>query len=208
MEDFRGFAEYRELREIKEIDGTFLQDYRAHQLDLISTKKSEGGISSITAKKRLQITKRFFEWLEELEVIEGFDRIPKVVASRNWAKIKLPARNPETFTTDEIQKLWPDAPKRMQLYILLGLNCGYKQADMASLKHEMIDWKAGFIKRFRHKTTTPQIHKLWPQTLELLGAEKSEGKRSELMLLSKNGIPLLLTVCTDHLTVAFVPEGE
>lgn len=186
IDDFRAFAKHSEVEKIEDASASLLASYRETQLQLTTLKKSAGGVSPVTAKKRLQILKRFFEWLEDLEII---DRLPKVLG-RKFAAVKLPPPKPEVFTLDEIWKLWDVAPKRTKLYICLGLNCGYKQADISSLTHEMVDWSRGLILRQRHKTSAVQIHKLWPITLELLQREKSSGSREDFLLLTTNGTEL------------------
>lgn len=55
--------------------------------------------------------------------------------------------------------------------MLLGLNCGYRQTDIASIHPREIDWKRGEISRKRTKTVkkkrTPTVtYKLWPRTLD------------------------------------------
>jgi integrase len=192
INEFRKFAEFYGVVNIDECDGRFLEQYRLQEIKLASVKKSEGGISAVTAKKRLQIAKRFFEWLEDVEALV---RVPKAIGKRKYASVKAKQeeveKGPETFTSDEIDKLWGVAPSRIRLYISLGLNCGYKQADIASLTHEMIDWESGFITRFRHKRPAPQIHKLWPVTLRLLEQEKSKGNGKGTLLRSESGNTLL-----------------
>ncbi len=79
------------------------------------------------------------------------------------------------------------ATPRTRLYVLLGLNLGYTQSDVASLEHGFVDWTANTVTRNRHKTGQPQLARLWPITAKLLQAEMTDPRKSALMLLGENG---------------------
>jgi integrase len=83
------------------------------------------------------------------------------------------------------------ATPRVRLYLLLGLNLGYTQADIATLEHSMVDWGGNTVTRNRHKTGQPQLAKLWPMTAALLRAEMTTPRKSAFMLLGENGNPLV-----------------
>lgn len=80
------------------------------------------------------------------------------------------------------------------LLILLGLNCGYTQIDVATLAHDMLDFDRGLIVRDRHKTGQPQEHKLWKSTLRLLRQHMTDSSDSSLCLLGKNKTRLVREV--------------
>jgi len=84
----------------------------------------------------------------------------------------------QIFSPDQIQQLLSNAPTskgryKIKLYILLGLNCGFTQADLASLEtaHIIFDDTGSipvFIRRQRQKTGVESQWKLWGQTADLL----------------------------------------
>jgi integrase len=110
----------------------------------------------------------------------------------DYAKVALPPPTPQFYSTEEVKALFSAAIPRTQLYILLGLNLGYTQADIASLEHPMINWAQGIVTRIRHKTGQPQKAKLWPITAELLKQEMTDARKSNLVLLGKNDNPLIV----------------
>ena len=61
---------------------------------------------------------------------------------------------------------------KTKLYLLLMLNCGMYQNDIAELLDEEVNWKNGTITRARSKTRDrngPVVtYKLWPETFALL----------------------------------------
>jgi hypothetical protein len=75
---------------------------------------------------------------------------------------------------EEVEAMYAKATDRMKLYMLLALNGGFTQIDIATLTHGMIDWRTGIISRDRNKTSVPQGCKLWPNTLALLKQEATE----------------------------------
>ena len=72
------------------------------------------------------------------------------------------------FTKEEVTSLLADASDRTKLYILLMLNCGMTQKDIADLQVSEVDWREGRIIRKRSKTgdreNVPTVnYKLWPR---------------------------------------------
>jgi integrase len=97
------------------------------------------------------------------------------------------------FTIDEIKTLIAKASRRTKLYVLLMLNCGMTQKDIADLVHSEIDWHAKQIVRKRSKTKShasfPVVrYQLWEATHELLVSERSDDDGR--VLTNSNGKPL------------------
>ena len=104
------------------------------------------------------------------------------------------------YSITEIKKLLDNASVRTKLYILLALNTGATQVDIADLKRVEIDWSVGTISRKRSKTekhkNVPKVTwALWPETLRLLKEERS--KEGELVLLNESGGPLRTEILED-----------
>lgn len=78
------------------------------------------------------------------------------------------------------------------------MNCGYRSGDIATLKHAHIR-KEGegksqvwYIFRTREKTGSPQCHKLWKLTRQLLQEEMTDPETTELVLLDECKQPLVV----------------
>src|SRR5262249_35294296 len=102
----------------------------------------------------------------------------------------------ETFTTEELRALLGACDgfsERMQLYLLLMLNCGMYQNDIAELLKEEVNWSKGTITRARSKTRDRNgpggTYELWPETLSLL--KKHRAREGELALTTDEGKPLV-----------------
>ena len=118
-------------------------------------------------------------WLWTTEAIATLPRIlaensPSLTITVALGKIVV-------FTKEEITSLLA-APDRTKLYILLMLNCGMTQKDIADLAVTEVNWEEGRIKRKRSKTgdceNVPTVnYKLWPETLRLLRQERRRIQR-------------------------------
>ncbi len=190
--DFQGYARKYQRTTIDEIDAHLLKCYRDTQLALVD----KGKVSAFTAKKRLAAVKRFLEWCYRNEYI---DRLPRNI-DRTFAQVELPDPTPHPFSKSEVQELWKAALEtrnnrghayRNALYVALGLNCGYRSGDIATLRRSHIKEENGvwYIDRQREKTGSPQHHKLWNVTKVLLQTEMT--KTGDLLLVDEFGGPLV-----------------
>jgi hypothetical protein len=106
---------------------------------------------------------------------------------------------PHPMTLEHFAHLYKHAQERLRLYMILALNAGYTQKDIATLQHDMIDWNADpiVIERVRHKTETRsrcrQRAYLWDTTTSLLKkhATESNEQGGNLVLVSEEGAPLV-----------------
>lgn len=175
----------------------FLDSYRQEQLEQVAERKRRGkpkGTSAANAHHRLRVVKALLIWADKKEKI---DRIPKNVKDGEYAKIPQPKPQPKFFSVKDIEHLYTAADEQQRLWILLGLNCGFTQNDIATLTHDMVDWDKSIIKRDRQKTGVDSQHKLWPITLRELKAQRTNPAKSSLLLLNKYGNPLVQHVLKD-----------
>jgi integrase len=100
-----------------------------------------------------------------------------------------------TFSAADLKHLYAAANERQRLYLLLALNTGATQSELATLLCEDVDLDDGYITRLRGKTraTSPTAccWKLWPQTRELLARHMAAPNRHGLALLTATGRPLV-----------------
>jgi integrase len=69
------------------------------------------------------------------------------------------------FTADEIRRMLAAATPSMKAMILLGVNCGFGNADCALLPTRAVDLHAGWINFPRPKTGLDRRCPLWPETV-------------------------------------------
>ena len=189
MSDKYRLAAFRKFCDLKKVADTntalganHLDAYRTSVMSKLAKRK----IAAVSAKHALRTVKAMLLWAYDKEKL---DALPRIL--NKYAEVTIPDPAPQFFSVEEVKRLYVAADDRLKLYILLGLNCGYTQADIASLEHAHIDWDRGMIVRARNKTGQPQEHKLWPVTLALLKQFATDPNNSSAVLLSEVGNPLM-----------------
>ena len=147
-------------------------------------------VAAKTKSDRIAAVKQFALWAYKLELIES---IPRLIAVGDF-KVNVGTAAISVFEDSEIEAILKSAKDRERLYILLALNCGCTQIDIADLKRSEVDFEKGTIRRKRSKTreheNVPVVeYRLWPETLSLL--QENAGDTSERVLVNVNGNPLV-----------------
>jgi len=174
--------------DVAKIDEEILEGFHGHLLD----KVASATWSATTASDCMVSVKSFVRWMWSKKAIANLPRnLDKYCKDLRISKSK---RKIMTFTLEEIKTLLTGASDRTRLYILLMLNCGMTQKDVADLDVFEVDWDAGRIKRKRSKTSdeenVPEVdYLLWPETIRLLRQER-DAKSSDRVLLNSNGSPI------------------
>lgn len=122
--------------------------------------------------KLVQITRSVFRYGFENGLIEqpvrfgsGFSRPSKAVLRRQRAE-----KGPKLFTKQEIHCLLDHAGLAMRAMILLALNAGLGNTDLARLEQRHLDLAGGWLTMPRVKTGVPRRAKLWPETVSAIKA--------------------------------------
>jgi integrase len=172
-------------------------------IDAIDENKLEGFFNHLSAKvgaeeysptyahTLLMTAKQFVSRLAEMKLIV----MPGNIRSRRFRFNHSAPAKIETFTVEEVRAMLAACDgfsERMKLYLLLMLNCGQYQHDIAELRADEVNWKAGTVKRARSKTRErggPVVtYQLWPETFALLKKHRAAG---ELALTTDEGNPLV-----------------
>ena len=141
-------------------------------------------------KDAFDSVRQFTRWLWNIEAIPTLPRNIDDVSLR----FETPSPRIVTYTNEEIAALISAASQRTELYLLLMLNCGMTQKDIADLKQSEVLWAESRIVRKRSKTRrkkgVPTVsYQLWPRTSHLLSLERASTD-SEFVLLNERGGPL------------------
>ena len=166
---------------VKKIDPDKWEDFWTHLMS--------ADCSVEYRKKRFRYAKNFVTWLASKAIIP----MPANLTSRKY-KFGSTVTKVTTFTVDEVRTLVDASTGQLTLHLLLMINCGFTQQDVADLVQDEIDWKLGTITRKRSKTRqhedVPTVtYRLWKRTFELLKQHRqSEG---DLVLRTKSGQPWL-----------------
>ncbi len=88
--------------------------------------------------------------------------------SKKTLRLHRAQQGAKLFTGDEIQRLLAAAGQPIKAMILLGINCGFGNADCGSLPLSALNLERGIIDYPRPKTGMPRRCPLWPETVEAI----------------------------------------
>jgi integrase len=78
------------------------------------------------------------------------------------------AKGPRMFEAAEIRRLLDAAGMQLKAMILLGINCGFGNNDVATLPIRALDLITGWVDHPRPKTAVQRRAPLWPETVAAL----------------------------------------
>jgi integrase len=95
----------------------------------------------------------------------SFDKPPVKAVRKARAE-----KGPQLFTAAELRKLLKSAEPVMRAMLLLGVNAGLGNTDVANLQESHVDLSGGWLSYPRPKTGIPRRAKLWPETAKAIRA--------------------------------------
>ena len=139
------------------------------------------------------VTRSIWRWAFEAGLIAMPQRFGDF--SRPNAKtirVARAAKGPQMFTPEEIRKLLEHAGVNLKAMILLGVNAGLGNTDVALLPITAVDLTGGWLHYARAKTAISRRSPLWPETLAAIKAvlahrPKPQAKNEELLFLNSTG---------------------
>jgi integrase len=118
----------------------------------------------------------------------GFKRPSKKVL-----RLERVRKGPRLFEAAELRRVIDAAGPLLRAMMLLGINCGFGNADVGTLPLSALDLDGGWVNYHREKTGIDRRAALWPETVEAIRealARRPEPKRAEdagLVFITKYG---------------------
>jgi integrase len=129
---------------------------------------------------------------------EDYEVLPvKIKANQSELARRAAGDQVATYTDAELALLWKHAKPKERLLLLLGLNCGFGIAEVASLQrgeihldkpHREYGTEGNWIMRIRHKNGVYGEWKLWDETAAAIRwylSVRPQSERAELILTEK-----------------------
>ncbi len=88
--------------------------------------------------------------------------------SRKVIRLERAKKGPRMLEAADLRRVIDKAGMPLKAMILLGLNCGFGNADVASLPIRALDLPGGWVDYPRPKTGVPRRCPLWPETITAL----------------------------------------
>lgn len=165
----------------------------------VSTWNGEKHSMSLAyARKIISEGKHFLEWTHRRgywpnrpSTFERLFRFKSVLTTaERMAQLSEGSVEPPFFTVDQLTDLYVEACERHRLWMLLGLNCGFAQAELDSLRRfeiKGLETDLPKIERFRRKTEVYARWTLWPETANLLRKYMAPPNKEDYALLTERG---------------------
>ena len=88
--------------------------------------------------------------------------------SKKTIRLERPRKGPRMFEASELREILDAATQPLKAMILLGVNCGFGNADCGTLPLAALDLTGGWVNYHRPKTGITRRCPLWPETVEAL----------------------------------------
>jgi integrase len=158
--------------------------------------------------KIIQYVRSVFKHVYEAELIDkpmrfgpGFNRPTK----KTFRLLKA-SQDVKLFTAEEIRQLLDAVGVQLKAMILLGVNCGFGNADCGNLPLSALDLDAGWLNFPRPKTGINRRCPLWPETVAALRAVLENRKEPKdiadagLVFITKYGLGWAKDTSTNPIT--------
>ena len=171
--------------EVEALTAKSLDDFHGHLVGLVDQRE----LTAVSARNLLQTVRGWLRWAWERQLLPELPRNLNTPAHRIRPELK--AVKPVSL--EDLKRLYAAATEPLRLYMLLALNTGMTQVDVADMRPEQVDFKAGTLTRRRGKTkgfgSVPTVvYPLWPESLRLLKELRSTSQ--ERLLVAPQGGPL------------------
>jgi integrase len=182
---------------VKTITAEKLEDFHGELASRISVE----AYGHDYANSILTAVKQWVAWLAE----RGRIALPGNLKGKRL-RFKTQTKPIITFTVEEIRAQFARATDKMKCWLLVAINCGCYQNDLAELEDHEVNLTEGTITRPRSKTPDgPRVtYKLWPETIAALRRQKTK-----FTVKGQRGGNLWFTTSTGKPIVAyFMSEGK
>jgi integrase len=133
----------------------------------------------VTLGNVIQRVRSVFKYAAETNLIDrpmqfgpGFAR-----PSKKTLRLERARKGPQMFEAEELRRIVPAAGTPLKAMILLGVNCGYGNADCGTLPLSALDLERGWVTYHRPKTGINRRCPLWPETV--LALQEALAKRPQ-----------------------------
>ena len=168
------------------------KDFLAYKTKFASTNNPVSVGNEITRVKSCLKWLVKSKYCKDIEVGPDFRKPSALAARRHKREMGL-----KLFDPAQILSILDESGLRMRAMIFLGINCGYHNSDIETLKLQSIQVavKTGLIEHTREKTEVERGCPLWPETIEALTIwiDRRPATKSNLAFVLVDGRPLSTT---------------
>jgi len=139
----------------------------------------KGKRSPVTLTRDVGYARMVFKYAEDAGLVEGRVRFGPHFKppSNRTLRLDRQSRDKKMFEADEIRRMLEAANPVMRSMILLAINCGFGNNDVASLPQSAANIESGWVEFPRPKTAVDRRVPLWPETVRALQEAIEKQKR-------------------------------
>lgn len=148
---------------------TIVEALKPKDFDRLAVKLAEG-VSKVTFANRIRLARALFLHASKYELIEkrlNFGELFKI-PDKMEIRVEQQKTGARDFTADELRKIIEAASIPLKAMILLGINCGLGNNDLATLPRSAVNLDTRWIDYPRQKTAVERRCPLWPETVAAL----------------------------------------
>jgi len=173
-EYIKAFREASEDMPLTDFGYTQIEKIKDFYCSRPKAKQTGKPISIYTVRNRMQAFRQFIQWLHRTPDF-AWRKPPDVEAAMKFQTrrlltaeeiSKLKKSSVGVWNVQELTTLYREATDEYRLLILLGLCCGFAQAEICSLCLDEIDLEAGQIERIRRKSQVQGKLLMWPELIK------------------------------------------
>lgn len=156
-------AYFGETKRLDDLRPSEFEGFRAHLAE---------GCNLVTLLSKINRCRVVFNFAPNLDDDQSPVRFGKSF-DRPSTKSLRTARNEageRMFKAEEIRRILAAASQPLKAMVLLGVNCGFGNTDVATLPRSAVDLAGGWIEFPRPKTAVKRRVPLWPETVEAVRA--------------------------------------
>jgi integrase len=132
-------------------------------------KKIAGKWGPVRVGNVVQRVRSVFKFAADMGLIDRPVRFgPFKGPSKKTLRLHRAKQGLKLFTREEVHRLLGAAPAHLRAMILLGINCGFGNADVGTLPLSALDLDHGWVRYPRPKTGIDRRCPLWPQAVQAL----------------------------------------
>ncbi|MGE0535212.1 MAG: tyrosine-type recombinase/integrase [Pirellulales bacterium] len=182
-------------------------DLRAEDFDRLRVMlaKTRGPVA---LGNEIQRVRSVFKFAYDVELIDRpvrFGPTFKRPSKKTLRKVRN-EKGPRLFEAKEIRAMLEGAGTQLKAMILLGINCGFGNSDVANLPRSALSLTNGWIDYPRPKTGVQRRCPLWPETvaaLQVVAKKRPKPKDlgyDRLVFVTKYGQPWAKVTCDNPVT--------
>lgn len=151
--------------------GRLVEDLAADDFETLRAQIAKT-YSKLSRKVEIKRVRSIFRYAYDANLIEKPVRFgPGFVGpNRRELRCERQQNGERMFEAAEIRAMLAAAPVPLKAMILLGVNCGFGNTDVANLRVKHLDLKGGWCNYPRPKTGIPRRCPLWPETVKAIRA--------------------------------------